>query len=88
MAWYDDKNKRAHIATYKNVDDASREAERAANKGWIISNTQTTQGHINPLKTAVKAVTVVGLVFGGASRTSDTITITYGRSPDGLAKRR
>jgi predicted enzyme related to lactoylglutathione lyase len=41
MAWYDDKKKKFHIVTYKNEKDATKEANKAAEKGWKIQGTAT-----------------------------------------------
>jgi hypothetical protein len=41
MAWYDDKTKKVHIVTYKNEEDATEEANIAAEKGWNIQEMAT-----------------------------------------------
>ena len=41
MAWYDDKKKKIHIVTYKSDKDASKEANMAAEKGWVIQDSSS-----------------------------------------------
>jgi hypothetical protein len=88
MAWYDDENDLAHVATYKNDKDASRDAQNAARKGWMPQGTAATEGHVNVGRTALK-VFALGLPFlvTGASRTKGKVTLTFVRTPEWLARR-
>ena len=78
MAWYDDKKKLTHIATYKNEKEASKDANRAAKKGWMPQGTDATDSHVNVGRTTLK-IAALGLPFliTGASRSKGKIIITY-----------
>lgn len=84
MAWYDDKKALTHVETYNNDKDASKDAERAAQKGWMPQETTASAGHVNAGRTAMKWM-IPGGVFFGASRTGGKLTLTYMRTPDWLA---
>lgn len=87
MAWYDDDKKLTHIVTYKNDKEASKEAEKAAKKGWVPQGTTATDGHVNVGRTMLKVVTFgVPFLVTGASRTGGKITITYVRTPEWMEK--
>jgi hypothetical protein len=88
MAWYDDKKSLTHIATYKNDRDASKDANKAAQRGWQPQTTAATEGHLNLGRTATGAILTGGLslLFGG-SRTSGKLTLMYHRSPEWHAAR-
>jgi hypothetical protein len=87
MAWYDDHKKLTQVVTYKNDKEASREAEKAAQKGWTPQGTSATDGHVNVGRTAGK-ILLLGLPFlvTGASRSKGKITLTYVRTPEWVAK--
>jgi hypothetical protein len=86
MAWYDDNNKLTHVSTYKNEQEASKEAERAAQKGWMPQGTTATDGHVNVGRTTLKILALgVPFLITGASRSKGQITITYVRTPEWLA---
>ena len=83
MAWYDDKKRLTHVATYKNSKAAAKEADRAAKKGWMPQGSDTTDGHINVGRTTLK-IAALGLPFliTGATRSKGRITLTYVRTPE------
>jgi len=85
MAWYDNKKKLTHVATYKNEKAASKDANRAAKKGWMPQGTAATDGHVNVGRTTLK-IAALGMPFliSGASRKKGKITITYVRTPEWL----
>jgi len=86
-AWYDDKNKLTHVATYKNEKDAAKEADKAAKKGWMPQGTTATDGHINLGRTITYGVLTLGVSYLlGGSRTKGTITISYIRTPEWLVE--
>jgi hypothetical protein len=62
MAWYDDKSKLTHVDTYKSEKDASKDAEKAAKKGWMPQGTTATDGHVNVGRTVTGAVLTADLV--------------------------
>jgi hypothetical protein len=87
MAWYDDKDKLTHVATYKNEKDAAKEANEAAKKGWMPQGTTATDGHINLGRTITYGVLTLGVSYLlGGSRTKGKITISYVRTPEWLAE--
>ena len=74
MAWYDDKKKKIHIVTYKSDKDAAKEANKAAEKGWVIQDTSSKNRGWNIW---------TGPIGSGKQR----ITVTYIRAePDELSK--
>ena len=87
MAWYDDNKKLTRVVTYKNDKEASKEAEKAAHKGWMPQGTSATDGHVSVGRTAGK-ILLLGLPFlvSGASRSRGKITMTYVRTPAWVAK--
>lgn len=82
MAWYDDKKKTTHVATYKDMETAQREEREAAAKGWVVQETITA-----PDRVAVGRAITKGLFTAGAGlrkgrpRKSGKVTVTYVRSP-------
>lgn len=82
--WYDDDTKLSYVATYDSAEKASREANRAAKKGWIPQGTSATDGHLNVGTTAAAVVLTGGLGLLAASRSKGKITITYARTPEWL----
>ena len=87
MAWYDDKNKLSYVASYKNDKDATKEADKAAKRGWMPQGATATDGHINVGRTVTGAVLTGGLsLLIGGSRSKGKVTITYVRTPDWLEK--
>lgn len=85
MAWYDDKNKLTHVETYKNDNDASKDANKAARKGWIPQGTTATDGHVNLGRTLTYGALTLGIhTLLGGSRTKGKITISYVRTPEWL----
>jgi hypothetical protein len=85
MAWYDDKKKLTHVATYKNEGDATKDADKAAKKGWIPQGTTATDGHINLGRTLTYGALTLGIhTLLGGSRTKGKITISYVRTPEWL----
>ena len=44
MAWYDDKKKVSHVATYKDATTAEAEGREAAAKGWTVRETTVAAG--------------------------------------------
>ncbi len=74
-----------HIATCKSDKDASKEAEKAAHRGWTPQGTTATDGHVNVGRTTLKLLALgVPFMITGASRSGGTITITYVRTPEWL----
>jgi hypothetical protein len=87
MAWYDNARALTHVATYKDDKEASKDAERAARKGWIPQGTAATDGHVNVGRTALKiAAFGVPFLITGASRSKGKVTITYVRTAEWFAK--
>ena len=88
MAWYDDDKRLTYVGTYENPKDATRDANRAAQKGWVPQGTAATDGHINVGRTVTGAVLTGGwsLLFG-ASRSKGKLTLTFIRTPQWLAER-
>jgi hypothetical protein len=85
MAWYDNNSKLSHVETYKNEKDASKDAEKAAKKGWMPQGTTATDGHINVGRTVTGAVLTGGLsLLIGGSRSKGKITLSYVRTPGWL----
>lgn len=83
--WYDDDTKLSYVATYDSAEKASREANRAAKKGWIPQGTSATDGHLNVGTTAAAVMLTGGLaLLAGGSRSKGKITITYTRIPEWL----
>ncbi|MHB8648277.1 MAG: hypothetical protein ACYDAR_21055 [Thermomicrobiales bacterium] len=82
MAWYDDKKKTTHVATYKDTDAAEREQREAALKGWTVRETTTA-----PERVAVGRAITNGLFTAGAGllkgrpRKGGKVTVTYERTP-------
>jgi hypothetical protein len=87
MAWYDDNTKLTQVVTYKNDKDASRESEKAAQKGWTPQGTSAVGDHVNVGRTTAK-ILLLGLPFlvTGASRGGGKVTLTYVRTADWQAK--
>lgn len=80
--WYLDSTKLSHVATYKNAQEATNDANSASALGWMPQSTATTDGHLNVGRTATEAVLTGGLtLLLGASRTNGSITVTYVRTP-------
>lgn len=85
LPWYLDNTKLNHIATYRNAEEATRDADAASHAGWVPSGTSATDGHINVGRTATEAVLTGGLtLLLGASRTKGNVTVTYVRTPQWL----
>lgn len=86
MAWYDDKNKTTHVATYKDAATAEREQREAAATGWVVRETTTA-----PERVAVGRAITKGLFTAGAGlrkgrpRKGGKVTVTYERAPTGAA---
>ena len=84
--WYWDKNAMTHIASYSNVNDANKEANLAAKKGWMPQGSSTTDGNFN-IGAGLGSALVLGPIglLAAANKTGGKITITYVRTPEWLA---
>jgi hypothetical protein len=82
--WYEDNSKMSNVVSYDNEEMASKDAEKAAMKGWMPQGTSATDGHINVGRTVARTILTggIGLAIGGASRTKGKVTITYIRTPE------
>ena len=78
LPWYLTSTKKVHVATYKNDKDAAKEAEKAAEHGWIPQTMTGTDGHINVGRTVAGAMLTGGLsLLIGGSRSKGKVTIAY-----------
>ncbi|GAB6265496.1 MAG: hypothetical protein STSR0001_09410 [Methanothrix sp.] len=84
--WYRDATAMTHIASYSNVNDANKEANLAAQKGWMPQGSSTTDGNYN-IGAGLGSAFVLGPIglLAAANKTGGKITITYVRTPGWLA---
>lgn len=70
---------------YRDGAAASRDADRAAKKGWMPQGTSATGSQIDLRRTAANVILLGGLgLLAGSNQTKGTITITYIRTPPWL----
>lgn len=86
--WYHDPARLTYVATYTKERLMQKEVEEASHCGWIPQGTAGTAGHVNVGRTTGKVVLTggIGLMFGGASRSKDKITLTFVRTPEWVAQ--
>jgi tetratricopeptide (TPR) repeat protein len=66
------------IVTYKNAQEASKDANILAASGWIPQSTAATDGHLNLGRTVFDVALMGPLgLLGGGSRTKGSITVRY-----------
>lgn len=84
--WYRDETAMTHIASYSNVNEANKEANLAAQKGWMPQSSSTTDGNFN-IGAGLGSAFVLGPIglLAAANKTGGKITITYVRTPEWLA---
>ena len=75
-----------HVAAYKNVKDANKEAVLAAKKGWMPQGSSTTDGNYN-VGAGLGAAFFLGPIglLAAANKTGGKINVTYVRTPEWLA---
>lgn len=82
MAWYDDKKKTTHVATYKDAAAAERERREAAAKSWVVRKTT-----VAPERAAVGRAITKGLFTAGTAlrkgrpRKGGKVTVIFDRKP-------
>lgn len=82
MAWYDDKNKTTHVATYKDADAADREQRAAAATGWVVRETTTAPERVAVGRAITKGLFTAGTaLLKGRPRKGGNMTVTYERKP-------
>jgi hypothetical protein len=87
MAWYQDKNRRTYVATYKSEKEMRKDVEEAVKHGWTLQDSAATGGHINVGRTVAPAVLTGGIsLLFGASRSKDKVTVTFLRDERWLAR--
>jgi hypothetical protein len=81
MAWYDDKKKTTHTATYKDADAAERERGEAAAKGWKVRETTTAPDRVAVGRAITKGLFTAGTgLRKGRPRKGGQVTVTYTRA--------
>jgi len=84
MAWYDDKKKMTHVATYKDAEAAEREASA---KGWVVRDTTTAPERVAVGRAITKGLFTAGTgLLKGRPRKGGKVTVTYERTPTPPAK--
>jgi len=87
--WYHDLRALTHIETYTNEKQMQKDVELSSHFGWMPQNIAGTAGHINVGRTATAAVLTGGFSFLlGVSRSKDTVTITFLRTPQWMAQQK
>jgi hypothetical protein len=80
MAWYDDKKKTTHVATYKDAAAAEREQREAAAKGWMVRETTAAPERVAVGRAITKGLFAAGAgLLKGRPRKGGKVTVTYGR---------
>ena len=82
MAWYDDKKKTTHVATYKDADAAEREQREAAAKGWTVRETTAAPERVVVGRAITKGLFTAGTaLLKGRPRKGGKVTVAYERKP-------
>lgn len=82
MAWYDDKKKITHVATYKDAETDEREGHEAAAKGWVVCETTTAPERVAVGRTIAKSLITAGVgLREGRPRKGGKVTVGYIRTP-------
>ena len=80
MAWYDDKHRRLHIATYKNAKRAEAEGREAAAKGWTVRETREAAERVAVGRALARGIATAGIgLLRGRPRKGGTVTVRYER---------
>jgi hypothetical protein len=82
MAWYDDKKKTTHVATYKDAAAAEREQREAAAKGWMVRETTAAPESVAVGRAITKGLFTAGMrLLKGRPHKGSKVTVTYERKP-------
>lgn len=89
QAWYLNQAARSYVGTYTNAQQMQREIEAAALNGWVVQSQSAVGGHVSARKVIAGGILLGGVgALAGAGRSKDTITVTFGRSPEWLVQHR
>jgi hypothetical protein len=81
MAWYDDKEATAHVATYKDAETAEAEGREAAAKGWRVRETTVAPERVAVGRSIARGIATAGAgLLKGRPRKGGKVTVTYERT--------
>ena len=81
MAWYDDKDRKVHIATYKDAKRAEAEGKEAAAKGWTVRETSAAPERVAVGRAIARGIATAGIgLLKGRPRKGGKVTVTYERT--------
>jgi hypothetical protein len=81
MAWYDDKKKTAHVATYTDAQSAEAEGREAAAKGWTVRETTVAAERVAVGRSIARGIATAGTgLLKGRPRKGGKVTVTYERA--------
>jgi hypothetical protein len=84
MAWYSDKHKQVHTATYGNRTAATQDARKAAEHGWRVDADQESEAPFQDRNWATGGP--VGTFLSGMREPNEReIVVTYVRTDEWLA---
>jgi hypothetical protein len=81
MAWYDDKKKMTHSATYKDAETAEAEGRAAAATGWTVRETTVAAERVAVGRAIARGIATAGAgLIKGRPRKGGKVTVVYERA--------